>query len=365
MPGDPVRRRRDPIDGRSVAGERPHRTLAGGDRPGLDRQRDARDDLAAGDSLDAPLPSAHHPGRAEAEREPVLRVRDRRAAADANGSRARQRRDRRREREHADAPEANRRRSDLRRESPAPGARQAEHDPEAARRDPGGAEAKRCAARRPRAHGRRAPRRRPDYECRPPRRADAKRSRRRRQVRVRCRERQNDREQGRHARQCITETVLLATAFVTHESSTCAARRAGRPAPVRPLRAGSCRSALSSAAALRSCGSAASSRARPSRLSEIRCERWSAGLGVRSSSPRLSSRRSASASVVSGTPISAASAVGVIGSTVAIRLRSASCSPLTPASCRCRATTRSAMCAAVQSRRKTDGAVSLSRRTRP
>ena len=121
VPGDPVRRRRDPVDGRSVAGERPHRALAGRNRPGLDRQRDARDDLAAGDSLDAPLPSAHHPGRAEAEREPVLRVRDRRAAADANGSRARQRRDRRREREHADAPEANRRRSDLRRESPAPG----------------------------------------------------------------------------------------------------------------------------------------------------------------------------------------------------------------------------------------------------
>ena len=103
---------------------------------------------------------------------------------------------------------------------------------------PGGAEAKRRAARRPRAHGRRALRRRPDYERRPPRRADAKWSRRRRQVRVRCRERQNDREQGRHARQCITETVLLTTAFVTHESSTCAARREGRPASGRPLRPG-------------------------------------------------------------------------------------------------------------------------------
>ena len=78
-------------------------------------------------------------------------------------------------------------------------------------------------------------------------------------------------------------------------------------------------------------------------------ERWSRGFGSRSISPRASSRRSASASVVSGTPISAASAVGVTGPSMTRRLSSANCSSLTPAASIRAATSRSAMCAAVQS----------------
>ena len=70
MPGDPVRRRRDPVDGRSVAGERPHRALAGRDRPaarpaaGCSR-RPCRSVIR----WTRCSPSAYHPGRAEAERE--------------------------------------------------------------------------------------------------------------------------------------------------------------------------------------------------------------------------------------------------------------------------------------------------------
>ena len=169
------------------------------------------------------------------------------------------------------------------------------------------------------------------------------------------REREDEREEGEHGRQCSTVSVLLTTALVQRRASRRVARGGARREPVRRRRPAA---AARPPARKQPCAAAARllrAAARPAALNVIRWERWSAGLGERSSSPRPSRRRSASASVVSGTPISPARAVGVIGSTVEIRLRSASCSPLTPACCRCRETTRSAMCAAVQSRRKTDG----------
>ena len=238
VPGDPVRRRRDPVDGRSVAGQRPDRAFAGRDRPGLDRERDARDDLAARDPLDAPLRSAHHPGGAEAEREPVLRVRDRRAAADADGSGARQRRDRRREREHATvrrgtvvAPTrveslqrpARGRRSTTRKR---PGATRVERKRRGSPLEGRALTVGAClGAGRTTSVARHAV----PAEGEPAEPTAARGSR----------EREDEGEQGRHGGECSTELVLLTTTLVPHaelavRSAPCRSSSARRPRRRKP-----------------------------------------------------------------------------------------------------------------------------------
>ena len=187
---------------RSPESCRPDCALTRSDRPDRNRNRDAGRHLPGRerDALHLALPHACDPGRTEAHRERVLRVRDRSAGADPERRGAGKGRHGRRQRFDRDDPHGTERLPTGPREPPRSRAWKNQPDPVAAAARSAGGEYQRATGRRSSQHRRSnaLSGRRPDDQRRPPGLSCDQRPRRRGQGRMRTGKRRDDQGKSKH-----------------------------------------------------------------------------------------------------------------------------------------------------------------------